>query len=133
MNFKSIKIIYVFDIIFVVILFSRFTKLFDLLKLFYFTFKGIFFDPDFSSAAINWFIIYALFTVILVFLYPLFRIFFYKKLCSYRMSIKITHWIIAALIFCFLFAPLISTHNPNLQHDLRVAKLLSPLCSKKSQ
>ena len=50
-----------------------------------------------------------------------------KKLFSHQL--RISNSLIILLVFCFLFAPIITTQHPDFQKNISVTKLLPPFSS----
>ena len=132
MKKKTIKILNIIDILIVVLLLVQYQKLFQFLKLIFITFKSLLFDFNQAVLQLDWYMIDAFLSVVLIIIYASSRLFILKKIRLLQKPSKAYHWLISALVFCLLFAPLISSHNPYIQHDLRISKLLAPFSTKKT-
>lgn len=107
----------------------RFSELVDSIRLFYhfiiLVFSGSNFSNLFSFETADQFISSTGIIFLLVLL-----IFLKRRFVFFKRPLGLSQGIAITICFIFIFAPLISIYNPNLQFNLSVAKNLSPLSSK---
>ena len=107
----------------------RFSELADSIRLFYHFIILVLGGNNFSNLfsfeiADQFFSSIGIILLLLILLFPGRRFVFFNRTLGLSQGIAI------AVSFIFIFAPLISIYNPNLQFNLSVAKNLSPLSSK---
>lgn len=126
---SKIKIWHFILLIIALIIISRFSHLLELSNLFIVVIQSLFLNNKNVLSQLNFSLIDSILSLLLIVLLPILiisssRI---KKLFSQRL--RISNSILVILVFCFLFAPLITKQHPDFQKNISVTKLLPPFSS----
>ena len=126
---SKIKIWQFILLIIALIVILRFSHLLELSNLFIVVLQSLFLNTDNVLAQFSFSLIDSIVSLLLIIILPIIigsskRL---KKLFS--QNLRISNSILVILIFCFLFAPLITTQHPDFQKNISVTKLLPPFSS----
>ena len=126
---SKIKIWHFILLIIALIVILRFSHLLELSNLFIVILQSLFLNTDNVLAQFSFSLIDSIVSLLLIIILPIIigsskRL---KKLFS--QNLRISNSILVILIFCFLFAPLITTQHPDFQKNISVTKLLPPFSS----
>lgn len=126
---SKIKIWHFILLIILLIIIFRYSHLLELLNLFSLVIQSLFQNTKDVLVQLNFSVIDSLLSFLLIILLPILIISSsrVKRLISQNLSIS--NSILVILVFCFLFAPLITTQHPDFQKNISVTKLLPPFSS----
>jgi peptide/nickel transport system permease protein len=126
---SKIKIWHFILLIIALIIIFRFSHLLELSNLFIVIIQSIFSGTKNVFTQFNFSLIDSIVSLFLIIVFPIILISSnrLKKLFSQKLSIS--NSILVILVFCFLFAPLITTQHPDFQKNISVTKLLPPFSS----
>lgn len=126
---SKIKIRHFILLIIALIIIFRFSHLLELSNLFIVVIQSLFLNTESVLTQLNFVLIDNIVSLLLIILLPIIIISSnrVKKLLS--QNLRISNSILVILIFCFLFAPLITTQHPDFQKNISVTKLLPPFSS----
>ena len=127
---QRIKIWHLLLLILLIILVLRFDRIMDIAVLLINYLKLLLGDSDTSPVRLNSQLIDHFISLILLIVIPSVIILNKKKLKYLLLPAGLSVSVFAIIMTLFLFAPVISTTNPDLQFTLSEAKLLPPLSSK---
>jgi peptide/nickel transport system permease protein len=115
--------------ILILILVFRWEVVFDSFLLFFFFIKLFFTDYSVAIGQISFNLFDYFLSALLIFLIPLVIIIKRNSFSILNVGISFTSFTIILLLICYIFAPLITSSNPEFQKNINVTKLLPPLSS----
>ena len=126
---SKIKIWHFILLIIALIIIIRFPHLLELSNLFIVAIQSLFLNTKDVLAQLNFSVIDGLLSLLLIILLPIIIISSSRVKKLFSQKLRISNSILVLLIFCFLFAPLITTQHPDFQKNISVTKLLPPFSS----
>lgn len=126
---SKIKIWHLILLIIALIIIIRFSHLLELSNLFIVILQSLFLNTDNVLAQFSFSLIDSIVSLLLIILLPISIISSKRLKKLFSQNLRISNSILVILIFCFLFAPLITTQHPDFQKNISVTKLLHPFSS----
>ena len=126
---SKIKIWHFILLIITLTIIFRLSHLLELSKLFILIIQSIFLGTKNVFAQLNFSLIDNIVSLLLIIILPIVLVSSKRLKKLFSQNLRISNSILVILIFCFLFAPLITTQHPDFQKNISVTKLLPPFSS----
>ena len=126
---SKIKIWHFILLIIALVIIFRFSHLLELSNLFIVVIKSLFLNTKIVLAQLKFSMIDSIVSLLLIILLPIIIISSNRLKKLFSQKLRISNSILVILVFCFLFASLITTQHPDFQKNISVTKLLPPFSS----
>ena len=126
---SKIKIWHFILLIIALTIVFRISHLLELSNLFFVIIQSFFQGTKNVFTQLNFWLVDSIISLLLIVVLPIILISSSKLKKLFSQNLKISNAILVILVFCFLFAPLITTQHPDFQKNISVTKLLPPFSS----
>jgi peptide/nickel transport system permease protein len=126
---SKIKIWHFILLIIALIIIFRISHLLELSNLFIVIIQSIFSGNKNVFTQFNFSLIDSIASLLLILVFPIILLSSNRLKKLFSQKLRISNSILVILVFCFIFAPLITTQHPDFQKNISVSKLLPPFSS----